>query len=170
MGASLAQPQKLFFGVVGDLAFFYDMNVLGNRHFGKNVRLLLVNNGRGTEFRNYNHPAARFGEDADAYMAAAGHYGNQSPDLVKHYAQDLGFEYMSAKDKKTYLELLPRFLTPEITDRPMLFEVFTDSAEESRALELIYNIENDVKGVAKKIVKNVLGEKGTSTLKGLLKK
>ena len=146
------------------------MNVLGNRHFGKNIRLMLINNGRGTEFRNYQHPAARFGEDADPYMAAAGHFGNQSRDLVRHYASDLGFEYMSADNKGDYLKKIDRFLTPEVTDRPMLFEVFTDSKDESDVLKLLYNIETNTKGTAKKVVKEVLGEKGTAVLKGLLKK
>ena len=50
LGASLCNPNKLYFCVIGDLAFFYDMNALGNRHFGKNVRILLVNNGKGCEF------------------------------------------------------------------------------------------------------------------------
>lgn len=169
-GASLAHPDKLYFGVVGDLAFFYDMNVLGNRHFGKNIRLMLINNGRGTEFRNYNHPAARFGEDADPYMAAAGHFGKQSRDLIRHYAGDLGFEYLSADSKETYMENVERFLFPDLTDRPMLFEVFTDSKDESEALRILYNIETSTKGAAKKLVKGVLGEKGTAALKELLKK
>lgn len=170
MGASLAQPQRLFFGVVGDLAFFYDMNVLGNRHFGKNVRLLLVNNGRGTEFRNYAHPAARFEEDADDYMAAAGHFGKKSPNLVKHYAEDLGFEYMSASGKAEYLDKLPHFLTNEVTDAPMLFEIFTDSKDESDVLEIMYNLESTARGTVKKLVKGVLGEKGVETLKNLISK
>lgn len=170
VGASLAHPDKLYFGVVGDLAFFYDMNVLGNRFFGKNIRIMLINNGRGTEFRNYNHPAARFGEDADNFMAAAGHFGNQSRNLVMHYAQDLGFEYLSADSKESYADNVDRFLTPEITEHPMLFEVFTDSKDESDALKILYNIETSTKGTAKKLVKDVLGEKGTAALKGLLKK
>lgn len=170
MGASLAHPDKLYFGVVGDLAFFYDMNVLGNRYFGKNIRLMLINNGRGTEFRNYQHPAARFGEDADPYMAAAGHFGNQSRELVKHYAEDLGFEYLTADSKDSFLKNVDRFLAPEITDCPMLFEVFTDSKDESDVLKILYNIETSTKGVTKKLVKDILGEKGTAALKGLLKK
>ena len=93
LGASLASPEKKYFAVIGDLAFFYDMNALGNRYFGKNVRILLVNNGKGTEFRHYSHPASILKEDADPFVAAAGHYGNKSGELVKHYAQDLGFEY-----------------------------------------------------------------------------
>ena len=37
LGASLAKSDKLYFGVIGDLAFFYDMNCLGNRHVGSNL-------------------------------------------------------------------------------------------------------------------------------------
>lgn len=43
IGASWVHPEKLYLGVVGDLSFFYDMNSLGNRHLGKNIRILLVN-------------------------------------------------------------------------------------------------------------------------------
>ena len=100
IGASFANREKLYFGIIGDLAFFYDMNVIGNRHVGNNVRIMLINNGRGTEFRLYNHPANRFGNDADPYMAAAGHFGSKSHRLIKHYAEDLGYEYMSASDKE----------------------------------------------------------------------
>ena len=131
---------------------------------------MLINNGRGTEFRNFNHPAARFGEDADPYMAAAGHFGNQSRNLVRHYAEDLGFKYLTADSKDSFLKNVDRFLTPEITDRSMLFEVFTDSKDESDALKILYNIETSTKGTAKKLVKDMLGEKGTAALKGLLKK
>lgn len=141
LGLSLADRNRLCFGVVGDLGFFYDMNVLGNRHAGNNLRILLINNGRGTEFRNFDHPAAQFGEDADLYIAAAGHHGNQSPDLVKHYAEGLGFEYMSAASKDEYSACAARFLTPELTEKPMVFEVFTDSKCESDALEMMTKLE-----------------------------
>lgn len=168
LGASLADRQSLYFGVFGDLAFFYDMNSLGNRHVGANLRIILVNNGRGTEFRNYNHPAARFGEDADPFMAAAGHYGRQSDMLVRHYAEDLGFEYLCAHTKEEYNRQLDRFLSSELTDRPMLLEVFTDSKDESDALYAIYHIEHSVKGEAKDKVKKVLGDKGVAAVKKLL--
>ncbi|MFW2168186.1 2-succinyl-5-enolpyruvyl-6-hydroxy-3-cyclohexene-1-carboxylate synthase, partial [Enterobacter cloacae complex sp.6722794] len=65
LGASLANPNKLYYGVIGDLAFFYDLNAIGNRHTANNLRILLVNNGKGTEFRMYNHHAAHFGSDGD---------------------------------------------------------------------------------------------------------
>jgi 2-succinyl-5-enolpyruvyl-6-hydroxy-3-cyclohexene-1-carboxylate synthase len=77
---------------------------------------------------------------------------------------------MSASNKEDYLSLLPRFLTKEITDRPMLLEVFTDSMDESHALEILYNLQTSAKGTAKKIAKDVIGEKGVATIKGIIKK
>ncbi len=170
MGASLAHPGKLYFCVAGDLAFFYDMNVLGNRHVGRNIRILLINNGKGTEFRNYNHPGAAFGEETDKYIAAAGHFGNKSHQLVRHYAEDLGYEYLSANNKEEYLEYLDRFLTPGLTDRPMLFEVFTDNKDESDAIRMVRNLNVSIKGILVDTVKSMVGEKGKEVIKGLLGK
>ena len=168
IGASLVHPNKLHFCVAGDLSFFYDMNVVGNRHVGRNVRILLVNNGKGTEFRNYMHPGAAFGEEADKFIAAAGHYGNKSNQLVRHYAEDLGYEYLSANNKEEYLQHLDRFLSPEVTDRPMLFEVFTNNEDESDAIRMMRNLNVSAKGALKEAVKSVVGEKGKETIKKIL--
>lgn len=166
IGASFASPDRLYFAVVGDLATFYDMNSLGNRHVGRNLRILLVNNGKGTEFRHYNHYAAVHGDDADAFVAAAGHFGNQSKALIRHYAGDLGFEYLQASTKEEFDAACERFLTPSVTDRSMLFEVFTTSADESRALELMLGIERDRnENATKQLVKRAIGAKGVSLLK-----
>ena len=170
IGASLFNKEQLYFGIVGDLAFFYDMNSLGNRHVGNNIRIMLINNGRGTEFRNYNHPAQRFYNDADPYMAAAGHYGNKSPNLIKHYAEDLGFEYLTASNKEDFLKVIDRFLEPEITEKPILLEVFTDSKDESDALFAVRNVEKDAKSGAKQFVKEMLGEKGVGFVKKIVGK
>ncbi len=170
VGASLANRDKPHYEVIGDLAFFYDLNVLGNRHVSPNVRILLINNGRGTEFRNYTHFASKFGEDTDYYIAAGGHYGKQSKELVKHYAEDLGFEYMSASSKDEYLNHLDVFCSDKIGDKPIIFEVFTNPAEESEALHTIRNLEISAERKAKQIVKNVIGDKGVQTIKKILNK
>lgn len=81
IGASLVHPDKLYFGVVGDLAFFYDLNSLGNRHIGKNIRIMLFNNGKGCEFKHNMSPGHIFKDDVDFYISAAGHFGNQSRTL-----------------------------------------------------------------------------------------
>lgn len=164
IGGAIARPDQLHFLVIGDLAFFYDLNSLGNRHVGNNLRILLINNGKGTEFRNYSHPAAQFGEDADKYMAAAGHYGNKSLQLVRHFAEDLGYEYMQASCKEEYMGHLERFLTPELTEKSILFEVFTNNEDESDALKLMstliedsmMKIKQDLKSMMSQPVKNLL--------------
>lgn len=51
IGASLCHPDKLYFGIIGDLAFFYDMNAIGNRHIGNNVRIMMINNGLAKNLR-----------------------------------------------------------------------------------------------------------------------
>lgn len=170
IGSSLAKPNKLNFCVLGDLAFFYDMNVMGNRHVGRNLRILIINNGKGTEFRQYNHHAAYFGEGADQLIAAAEHYGNKSSTLVKNYAENLGFEYLSAKTKDEFSLSADIFLDDKITDRPIVFEVFTDSDEESKALELIRNIAEDRAFKIKKKAKKMLGSSGMNVLRKTLKK
>ena len=170
IGASLANSSKLYFGVIGDLAFFYDMNALGNRHVGSNLRLMVINNGKGTEFRQYNHVAAHFGVLVDEFIAAAGHFGNKSSTLLKNYAQDLGFKYVSASSKEEYLMVYDEFLEKEPSGKSIVFEVFTDSEEESQALELIRNVHRDFKQTAKSVVRNVLGDRSVKAIKKTLGK
>ena len=173
IGASLSNPNKLFIGVFGDLAFFYDMNVVGNRHVGNNVRILLINNGKGNEFRNYGHPCYFLGDEADDYVAAAGHYGNKSNLLVKNYAENLGYEYITASNKEEFNNVVEKFLSPENNDKPMLFEVFTETEDESDALETILNMVVDnktiVKDKLKKAVKEIVGQRGIDTIKKVIK-
>jgi 2-succinyl-5-enolpyruvyl-6-hydroxy-3-cyclohexene-1-carboxylate synthase len=175
IGASLVNREKLFVGVFGDLAFFYDMNVLGNREVGNNVRIMLINNGMGAEFRNYDHPCYPYGEDAEKFMAAAGHYGNKSPKLVKHYAEDLGYEYLSASDKESFLNAMPQFVDDKLHEKPMVFEVFTDRKNESDALETILNLvkpdyHETIKNRAKRIASSLIGETGTQAIKKIISK
>ena len=118
IGASLAAPEKLFFGVIGDLAFFYDLNSLGNRHIANNLRILLINNNCGAEFNLYTHPAHKFGEHTNDFIAAGGHFKTQSRELVRHYVEDLGFRYFSAKNKNEFEAAMPEFLREDI-DMPM---------------------------------------------------
>lgn len=173
IGAALARPDRLFFGVFGDLAFFYDMNVVGNRHVGNNVRILLINNGKGNEFRNYNHPCYFLGEEADEFVAGAGHYGNKSNLLVKNYAENLGYEYMTASNKDDFKTSIVRFLSVEKQDKPILFEVFTETEDESNALETILNMIVDTKTIIKdkmkKTVKSVVGQKGIDAIKKVVR-
>jgi len=172
IGASLANQDKLYFAVVGDLTFFYDLNVLGNRHVGNNVRILVVNNDGGNIFRHNGHPSQTWlgYENANLYIAAGGHFGNKSPEFVKNMAENLGFEYLHATNKETFEKSSLRFVTPQITDKPMLFEVFTTCKDDSDAFSLMENILLDAKDHAKEAIKQIIGEQGTAFVKRLIKK
>lgn len=156
IGGSLVYPEIIHFLVIGDLAFFYDLNSLGNKHLSNNIRILLVNNGKGAEFRLFKNVGSIFGDEADFYLSAGGHFGNKSKTLVKHFASDLGFEYFQASTKEEYLEYMQHFVTPELTDKPMLFEVFTNSEDENEALKLVSNVNISMKGVLKEQIKRTL--------------
>jgi len=168
IGMSFASPSKIHYCILGDLTFFYGMNVLGNRDLGKNLRILLINNGRGTEFRISQHKAQQlFDNDADPYIAAAGHFGNKSRTLVRDMANNLGFKYLVAENKKDIDNIMPIFSNPEISNNPILLEVFIDSKDETAALDIIRNLVNNkneqknesnktVIKLAEKIIKKII--------------
>lgn len=138
IGASLANPNKIHYLVTGDLAFFYDLNSLGNHHIGNNVRILLINNGVGGEFKILGLDKRPV--NVDEFVAAGGHFGNKSKFLVKHFAEDLGFRYISAETKDEFIKIVPEFTSADIDDKPILVEVFEDIKNQDKALQIIQNI------------------------------
>lgn len=169
IGASLINTKKLYFGVFGDLAFFYDMNSLGNRHIGKNIRLMIINNGMGGEFKNYSNLAQRagLGEDANCYISAAGHYGNKSKDLIKGYVTALGFRYITADDKETFKVNMDIFFATEITES-IVFEIFTNDKLEADAIKMMQTLDMKNVDIAKQTFKQVIGDKNVRKIKKLL--
>ena len=90
-------------------------------------------------------------------------------------AEDLGLKtspYRFASTKEEFNAVYERFITLETTDKPMLFEVFTEVQDEDKALYDLWHIMKDtsVKGMIKKGVKEVLGEEMTKKVKDLIKK
>lgn len=144
IGASLVDKSRICYGVFGDLAFFYDLNSLGNHHIGHNLRILLVNNGGGGEFALYSHMGSQFGAQTGDYIAAAGHYGNKSARLVKHYAEDLGFTYLRAGNKEEFYTAMKSFVSPDMQDHSVLLECFVDMQCDSDALAAMDHIDTSV--------------------------
>ena len=128
MGQAVSDRNKLFFALVGDLAFFYDMNVLGNRHVSNNVRILLVNNGLGVEFRINTWLDRELGKDKiEPFISARGHNGS-----ARGWADSCGFHYMSASNKKEYLSKINEFCHPDVDhfNKPVIFEVNTHAYDD----------------------------------------
>lgn len=158
IGASFNNSEKISFLVVGDLAFFYDINALGNHYIKNNVRILLINNGEGIEFKNYLHPAYKFGDAANEYFAARGHFGAQSTSLVRDFAGSLGFEYRSSNSKENFCKNIDWFTADKLTDNPLVWEVFTNEIDENASILYMNTLNNSAKGVVKTIAKSILSE------------
>ncbi len=170
VGASLVYPEKIYFCVIGDIAFFYDLNILGNRNIRHNFRILLVNNGTGYEMHCANSTGINFdAEERDRFFAAGGHNGNKSRDLVRHFAEDLGFEYMKAESKEEYLEKVEHFISPELTEKPILFEVFVKMEDDDYAYNATKITLKDGVSMVKQMAKGLLGEKGFSQVRRIIK-
>lgn len=171
IGAALANKDKTIFCILGDLAFFYDMNSLGNRHLPNNLKIVLINNGVGTEFKNYNHYASQFGNDSNEFIAAAGHYGNKSPLLVKNYCENLNFNYFSIDKVEEIDDVLDKFIK---CDSRSIVEIFTVDKDESVALKIVNSLNmtanNKIKSVLKDNVKKIIGPNNFENLKRKIKK
>lgn len=134
IGAALTHPEKLYFGVVGDLTFYYDANILLNRNLPRNIRLIVVNNGRGVEFRNYCHPATQaLGTGSDPYVAAAGHFGDQVNSAIRDLCINAGIVYYQVSRKSDFKDVESEFLNAE-SKAPVIIEALTIPEEESTAL------------------------------------
>lgn len=170
IGAALCHPDRLYYCVLGDLAFFYDMNALGNRHVPSNIRILVVNNGLGFEMKfpaSWGYSIANsIGVSEDNYVCAAGHYS--SPDLIKSYVYGLGFEYLKVSTKEQYLDCLPKIVSNEKQDRTLVVEIVVNSENEDVALNLIGSIMVDESNVAKAAIKKAIGKKGIDAIKKMM--
>lgn len=139
IGASFASPNKLFLGVVGDLAFIDEMNIIGNRHINGNVRILLVNNNGGAEFHGgFVIDTQILGEGINEYTAAGGHFIS-AQGTIAHFVQYFGFEYYCVTNKQDYLNILPYFLDLK-TNKPILVEVKVDMDSEVSSREIVQTL------------------------------
>ena len=149
IGQSAVTDKKSFL-VVGDLTFFYDMNGLWNRYLGKNIRILLNNNG-GAALFNYVYKDNDY-PSLDKNVAAAHNA------TAKGWAQSLGMEYITAGNKEEFDVGLQKFVSD--SDKPIMFEVFTDKKIDAKA-QLDFRSMNtpfSYQGKLKKTIKTVLGQ------------
>ena len=109
--------------VVGDLSFFYDQNALWNQNLCGNLRILLLNNGCGgifTMLPGLEQSAARDRIVAAAHQTTAEGICRQN-DVV----------YLKAENMEQLQPAIDTLLNIEGT-RPVLLEVFTDTADDKR--------------------------------------
>lgn len=127
--------EKLNFIFIGDLSFFYDMNALWNGNYGTNIRILLLNNSGGEIFHAL--PGLELHDNARRFVTAT----HQTS--ARAWAEDRGFEYLSAHNADELDKAAEHFTQPSVTSRPMLLEVFTDKTSDVELLKNYYhNLKN----------------------------
>ena len=170
IGASFIHPKKLYFGVFGDLAFFYDMNCLGNRHIKNNVRIILVNKWNINDvFYNYfylGEYTTLSSDEIDKFGSAAGHYANKSSELVKHFAQDLGFDYLCSSNKEEFEKVASIFTNGDLTEKPLFWEIFTNGDDDALAYQLVRSLDSDtIVKIKRKVVDSMRDAVGDNMLR-----
>lgn len=111
--------------VIGDLSFFYDQNALWNGRLRGNLRIILLNNHEGGIFSTL---PGLDGSPAAHDMVAAAHNTEARGICTQN---DIG--YLKATNMDEMQVGVVTLLTQQ-ADRPMVLEVFTDAAEDAKAM------------------------------------
>lgn len=129
-GMSLATDGRVFC-VIGDLSFLYDSNALWQQELRGNLRIMLLNNGKGAIFNNL--PGLKASPALDGYIAAA--HSLTAEDLCRHY----GVTYLRATDAASLDHGLTLLRTID-SSRPVLLEVITDADTDSRMYREYFDV------------------------------
>jgi len=113
---------KLNFIILGDLSFFYAMNALWDCHLGKNVRILILNNGEGEIFRFLPGMPT---EDKAMKAISGSHEAN-----IAGWVKDRQLTYLGVHNDEELAEALPPFIQAE-AEGAMVMEVFTSAREDA---------------------------------------
>ena len=127
-GFSVVTAEKVFC-VIGDLSFFYDQNALWNQNLRGNLRILLLNNGKGGIFnmlKGLEQSPAR-----DKFVAAAHHTTAEGICIQNNVT------YLKATNMEQMQQGIDTLLIIE-SHRPVLLEVFSDSQTDEQVFREYY--------------------------------
>lgn len=156
-----AATDELAFLVIGDLSFFYDMNAAGLRSIGPNVRIILLNNGGGSEFH--------FIMGKDKIPSINDYISAEHGNVAAGWVTSLGYDYYHASTKEELDAVIQKF--GEKSETPMFLEVFTDMEQDAATIQKFYQ-ENKVEisaTLAKKVARTLLSGKTVDKVKKILK-
>lgn len=165
LGQASASPNKPAYLIIGDLAYFYDMNATRLKNIGNNVRILLINNEGGSEFY-FN----RMWKDEYSDLHTTARHNTKA----KGWVESNGFIYLSANSKEEYLENLKHFMSND-SNKPIFFEVFTEMKKDSEEIYKFFDISRprDIKSEiirkSKELVKKTIGQEKAEKIAEKLK-
>ncbi|WP_297166843.1 2-succinyl-5-enolpyruvyl-6-hydroxy-3-cyclohexene-1-carboxylic-acid synthase [uncultured Porphyromonas sp.] len=128
LGFARQRAEERHFIVIGDLSFFYDLNALGLPEVGSNVRVLLLNNQRGSIFQSL--PTLEMDRLSQRYITAEHQLRAQG------WAESCGWEYLSVREASKLEETMAYFVGP--AERPRLLEAFVSSEDEIAELQTYF--------------------------------
>jgi len=152
--------------IIGDLAFFYDMNAARLRHIGNNVHILLINNEGGSEFyfnRMWKNEASDLHTTARHFTQAEG------------WVKSNNFIYLSAYDKESLQSCIKEFMRNDL-DKPVFLEVFTEMKHDA---DVIYDyfdqsrprdLQSETIRRSKELIKSTIGQEKAQKIAGFFKK
>ena len=120
-----ATVDDLVFCVTGDLSFFYDQNALWNSNLKGNLRIILLNNGKGGIFGLL--PGLEQSE-ASRFLVSGAHHTSAQGICGQN---DIG--YLKASDMQEMQMGIVTLVTRQ-SHRPMLLEVFTDAETDAAVM------------------------------------
>lgn len=113
-GFSLATDKRVYC-VIGDLSFFYDQNALWNTRLRGNLRILLLNDGRGGIFHHL--PGLEQSPALNDYIAASHHTSAQGICAAHNIT------YIRATDVRETETAVKRLISDGDSNRPILVEI-----------------------------------------------
>lgn len=129
-GAAAANPSALHVLLTGDVSFFYDSNALWNHYLGKNLRIILINNGGGGIFKIIPGPSTS--KQLSTYFEAKHSF------RAEHLCQAFDIEYVAVGTTSSLENQMEDFYRYEEGGRPKLLEVSTPSDLNPTLLEAFF--------------------------------
>ena len=120
-GFSVVTDERVFC-VIGDLSFFYDQNAIWNQNLRGNLRILLLNNGKGGIFDQL--PGLEQSPARDRYIAAS------HRTTAEGICRQNGIGYRRATDMNEMQQAIDLLLDEDST-RPLVVEIITDAVDDT---------------------------------------
>lgn len=161
--AASGRPSYL---VIGDLAFFYDMNALRIRHVTDKVRILLLNNEGGEEFY-FNQ---MWKDEASDLHTCARHHTK-----AEGWVRECGFRYLSAHNPEELDAAVEEFFNDD-AEGPVLLEVFSEMSSDSKLVYDVFDMtrprdaQSEAIRKSKELIKATIGQEKAQKIAGIFKR
>lgn len=159
LGQASVNDKGISLCLIGDLSFIYDINSLCINGFPNNIKIVLLNNGGGSEF--HLNTGIKAIPMIDDYISAGHNH------KVREWIKSLGFAYFTARNVEDFQSEFKSFLT---CDTAAFFEAITDIELDSLAVKKVqtsngFSTEKKIVGKRlRNVMKKIIGVRKTQKL------